>query len=569
MGGLGGWIFTQREAGNMLSSLIDIMEIRSLVDMEFSIYWLLILCFIILAVLLVYITVGMLYISKRPVLLLLQGNSVVKKKHLTSSREQSNIAAKENDRGRVEGTNGQKPLEDRDSNRNHDRVTTSNRFEFSTARFVYRQLVRSKGKSLLLVAVTTFTVIALGYLQELIISNEEEVNRLYDTTIVSGEVKQKNPNSLDFYRFVGEVIRPNTVHEVINSELIQSEFMEAGHGISVVIPTESDNLLPEDWDEIVGINLRWSVGLNRGSFSPIITFNEIELFTKEHSLSLIDDIPGVMRLLGDGTIFGDFHIEYAPWFSSDSFVFSESEAIPVIIPIDTLPNINIGDIVYIGTSTDMREWNHIQGIVVGTHNRNILHNQLMNGIIVPIDALEYILEQEMGYITFRFDFNPLYNRELATNIDYISRIVEDNSAGWLQLSLHIDDEEFRQTVVPLEQSLTLFRRLYPIGILLSVFIGLGLNILLMLQEAKNAAIMRTLGRRKLETRITFVMGQLAICLLGLLIGFLFLVFAEWGFGIGSRLTVVSIYLAAVLVGSTVGAILIVKRSPLEMLQVKE
>ena len=61
-------------------------------------------------------------------------------------------------------------------------------------------------------------------------------------------------------------------------------------------------------------------------------------------------------------------------------------------------------------------------------------------------------------------------------------------------------------VIPMEQNLSLLKLLYPVAIVLSAIMGLGLLLLLMLQNAKVVAIMRVLGTSKNKSRTTLCAG---------------------------------------------------------------
>jgi ABC-type antimicrobial peptide transport system permease subunit len=121
----------------------------------------------------------------------------------------------------------------------------------------------------------------------------------------------------------------------------------------------------------------------------------------------------------------------------------------------------------------------------------------------------------------------------------------------------------------MEQNLSLLKLLYPVAIVLSAIIGLGLSLLLMLQNAKVAAIMRVLGTSKKKSRTTLCAEQTVVCLLGLAIGLVVLAILGWGFGFASSLFLAWIYLAGTSIGTVVGTTIVTNRPPLELLQVKE
>jgi hypothetical protein len=163
----------------------------------------------------------------------------------------------------------------------------------------------------------------------------------------------------------------------------------------------------------------------------------------------------------------------------------------------------------------------------------------------------------------------VYNREITQIQEKITEITERKGAGDVPLGLFLDDEELRMVVIPMEQNLSLLSLLYPVTIVLSVIIGLGLSLLLMLQNAKVAAIQRVLGTSKIKARTTLCGEQMFICLFGLAVGLVMLAILGWGFGFASSLGLAGLYLAGAVAGMVAGAVVVTDRPPLELLQVRE
>jgi hypothetical protein len=309
-------------------------------------------------------------------------------------------------------------------------------------------------------------------------------------------------------------------------------------------------------------------------FNPIIGFNDMSSFIVENSRDYLDELGGGWARLPDGTPLGDMEIAFAPGFAESDFVFSENSPVPAILSPSVMNErgLDYGDLFYIGTTYyDSRQWSHMRAQVVGSHNRNITgyEEQLMDATLIPVAGLEYLLGEHLGYVNFRFEIDPAYSRDVARVSAYLTEIVTQPNAGWMSLSLLIWDEELNMVVEPLERNLSLLRLLYPVAIAVCTAIGIGLSLLLMLQNAINAAVMRVLGGSARRTRITLVLRQLIVSLFGLFLGTMVLLFTGWGFGVLSSLELMGIYFAGVLAGSIVGAILVTNREVLELLQVKE
>ena len=130
------------------------------------------------------------------------------------------------------------------------------------------------------------------------------------------------------------------------------------------------------------------------------------------------------------------------------------------------------------------------------------------------------------------------------------------------------DVELRSTVASLEENLHLLQMLYPVAIGLSVGIGAGMALLIMMQSAKIAAIMRVLGLGRRRTRITLCAEHIAVATFGVLVGLGAL--PLFGIGLNFEMPLFSaLYMVGVVCGSIAGAIIITRKAPLELLQVRE
>jgi len=176
---------------------------------------------------------------------------------------------------------------------------------------------------------------------------------------------------------------------------------------------------------------------------------------------------------------------------------------------------------------------------------------------------------ELRYMSISFEIDPMYNREMLRIQEELQDILDSRNAGEVPLRLILRDEQLRMVVAPMEQHLSLLRLLYPVAIALSVVIGIGVSVLLMLQNAKIASIMRVLGTTKTKSRSTLCAEQVATCLLGLALGLVILSVLGWGFGFTSSLLLAGVYLAGAVIGTASGAVIVTNRAPLELLQVRE
>ena len=571
IGGIGGWHAALNEAANVLNPLGDAVGPLA-TEVSISILWLIALMVAVLAGLIVLTLLVSLKITQRPILELLQESTSAK---VAYGRQMSNTAPSPIQ------SNTTLPNTETTSRKAPNIKYVHNNYQLS---FIFRHILRQRAKSILAVIVALFFVLALGFLQTTIDRIQREIDNLYYTTIVTGEIRQADPLDFAHGRFFNNVIAPQTIENV--APLVRNMYIEACHEFAVLVLADEGGALPGNWYEVANINLDLTPLQNFERFDPyLIGINDVERFVEINSARAVNHSPRFTWLPNDevswvtdweyydvNALVG-LKINFAEGFYPGSFEFMEGSPIPIIISnrIMGLRGWSHGDIIYVGTITTRHSstWNHSQAVIVGTHNRNISSIAFAGGAVMPLEALEYVVGDELRYISIRFEIDPAFNREISYIQAEITEIVRRWGAGETPLSLILNDEILRMVVAPMEQNLSLLRLLYPVAIALSVIIGLGLSMLLMLQTAKIAAIMRVLGASRKKSRITLCIEQMVICLIGLIIGIIILTIAGWGFGFASSLLLAGLYFAGALTGTVCGAIFVTNRPPLELLQVKE
>jgi len=613
IGGVSGWFVALSEATNALEPLggaanypangsvsPDYVANGTGISHEISILWLIVLIAAVLAGLLILTLLGSLKMSRRPVLELLQGTSGAKrtkksgepKSEVTSYADYSQANDNTHNLSISQEAQPQKqaiipphstptaksniaiqaPLKSNDKKRTYQ------------LSFIFRHIIRQRAKLTLAAMIALFFVLALGFLQTTIERAEYEIDYLYNTTLVTGEIRQADPMDSATGRFWGNMITPSAAEKVIS--LVQNEYIESAHEFVVFTATDEDGILPENWDEIAGIEIDAFLIDNLIAFDPVLVgLNDLEHFARINSIGMGDDFQNFSWEPNENLswvanwedyVYGGFpglQINFAEGFYPESFVLTEGSPIPIIFSnrIMGLRGFELGDVIYIGTTTmrDSRIWNHTPAVIVGTHNRAIRSHPIIGAATIPLEALEYIIGDELRYISMRFEIDPALNREMPRIQEEIENIIGAPGAGEVALRLWLHDDVLRMVVGPMEQNLSLLRLLYPVAIALSVIIGLGLSMLLMLQTAGVAAIMRVLGASRKTSRIMLCIEQMIICLTGLIIGIIILAITGWGFGFASSLLLAGLYFAGALTGAVLGAINVTKRPPLELLQVKE
>jgi ABC-type antimicrobial peptide transport system permease subunit len=122
------------------------------------------------------------------------------------------------------------------------------------------------------------------------------------------------------------------------------------------------------------------------------------------------------------------------------------------------------------------------------------------------------------------------------------------------------------------ENLQLMAVLYPVTLVVSVLISMGVALLMVLQGAREAAIMRVLGMGRLRARVLLSSEQFLLSLLGIMAGLAALVFADREVFLqltNAYVFCAALYFAGSILGATFGAISVTNRMPLGLLQVKE
>ena len=212
------------------------------------------------------------------------------------------------------------------------------------------------------------------------------------------------------------------------------------------------------------------------------------------------------------------------------------------------------------------QWSNNAFVVEGFHNGAELPVAVSESIIVPYDALQYLYGDIRGYFTARFTIDPAFNREMEDISEQIRQYARWAQYPWREpLTADIWDQDLRLTVSVLEQHVELLKMLFPIALGVSGAVGFAVSLLMVLQNARNAAIMRILGRTKTYTRVVLWLWQSAISADGAIVGVLLSLII--GLSVGDIL-VTLVYLLGAVIGAAVGAIIITSRPPLLLLQQK-
>lgn len=197
-------------------------------------------------------------------------------------------------------------------------------------------------------------------------------------------------------------------------------------------------------------------------------------------------------------------------------------------------------------------------------------------ILLPTSVWEALSKDNLVYNRAHFTLDTAQNRNLPEFRAAAEEIMADVPAGLAKLRTVLWDEELRQAVEPLEDSIALMKLLYPVVIVLSVLVAAGVPVLFVTLSAKEAAILRVQGTTRLRTVLMLSLQQVFTCFGGLLVGLIGILLYIGGtrpdllasLAPGAALCA-ALYLTAGIVGAAASSAAVTGKNPLEMLQVKE
>ena len=415
--------------------------------------------------------------------------------------------------------------------------------------FIFKHIVRQPIKSLLLLVILVAFSISSAWFLRAINSVENEIITFIENAEIIAEVQRADPFGLVRGPY-GSSPMDNFMTKFTHDFLTRSDFVQSLDSVYVlgafawfnIVPAGSDGQFSHDnllemWEGVSGNeatmeNIDWFVAPN-----CFDTFKQIS-----------SESPAA-ALLGQ-----------------PSFWYYEGQLLDiphVIVHEDLLlkRGISLGDVAYL--SHVMRNIEHFEYRVqvIGAYSgfveigTSLLRRPL---VIVPLSVLERLRGGDISYMTIRLTvpatrLEELYDFEYASGMTLRSRnIVNLGAPITVPMILRIFDEDFRNTLSTLEQNLELMRMVFPIALVITAVISFGVALLLTLQSAKNAAIMRVLGNSASRVRYTLIMEKAIIAILVVWVG----AFA-W------------IFTLMTILGAVAGAIIATNRPPLDLLQIRE
>ncbi|MGE5578750.1 MAG: FtsX-like permease family protein [Bacillota bacterium] len=537
-GGALSWGYALRKAVKTLASLQGPKGAGPAANV--SPVWLAGLCAVALAVLLSFTVAGALVMSRRPVLALLQGaesRAVRKRKPAadgaTESRGESEAERSFARQGAIVHPAGEARV-----SKDPGRAMSS--------RYIFKHLLRAPQKSALTVVVALGFTLALGWLSWSMERNEGNLDELYRVTEVEAEIVRIDPRLMTD-AWGGGFIPSEKVDAVLETGFVKDAYLAATARARTVGAFVSGVASKRDYGRTV-------------SEVPLVGYSQPKrAFLSTHDRT---DTGAVEYATGwDESLFSK------EW-TQDEIAAGE---VPVVLHAATMRQLRLGlgDCVWLQNSTATGSMNcKIAGQYTGVGTAAGPEAP----ILLPLSALTAFETDTLHYLTARFAIDPGRNRELPefrAKVNEIFGVAEGEVAG---TTLKVWDEQMRQVVEPMERNLLLVRILRSVTIAVSVLIAAGLGALMVLQRAKEAAIMRVLGVTRHLVRSALCGEQMLLCVLGLVLGLASFAIVRGQVSTafsGRALGCAALYLGGCLVGSWQGARSVTNRPPLELLQVKE
>ena len=519
------WFFAINQAKNTIAN------IEGAIFERISITSLLLTISALLGLLFIFSAVELSKLSDSSVLELLQGNISKKKPKKRFAKRNSSSSVEElalNDFSKTKfniAVFSQKPTD-----------KTSSLSTMYMVRTIMRYILRKPISSAISIGVAMGFVLVLSQMLVSIEENLEQVDWLYKTTIVTGAIVAEPSavvgNEAPISHGVLYSILEMELDGVISNdgELVKTfvnEYYAEGQHLMTMVAIESE--LPESETFFVEVI----------SFEHILGFSIKEIYEELHGV--------------------EFQIEYMNGFDSLKFWDNCSNGALILVSHGFMNqwNVSLGD--YLGFIADAAfqpnsrdvKFYQIVGVFDNTGDRRFITN---------LPNLQNHVGSSLRYDYAQFQLVPSLNRDLEEFRQRVTEIVEQTDP---RLIFILRDHILREVVEPLEQNITTMKVLYPIILVLSIFISIGSTALLLLSTMKDVAIMRSLGMTKRHVMLTLGAKHKFLCVIGIVIGGIIAVV-----NVGSvNVFAAGLYLIGCILTTLVFMIIVLKKKPMELLQV--
>lgn len=440
-------------------------------------------------------------------------------------------------------------------------------------RFLSMNILRRKIRTLLTVIIAAGFIVVLSFMEVSIQNNLERVDWFYDNTIVSGtividpSIEQTNLADRISSGLLRNILRLEYIHREETELNAHHEDIET---YSEYLETHYENLENEE-----GIPFIYSFATetNETSFMTTLsveTLRELEATRRDHwDYSWLFESPQIISAgilsfnnLESYEIFHGTELHFIFMEGYDVGIFSgpyEGELFILLSPfLKEELDVALGDTIKLAPAPMARARDFTFYRVVGTFEST---NTFLNSI-VPLNHLQEHFRTRLIYDRLEFEVNPALNRQMDAFRKEITPYLTAHEPSFI---LVLRDHLLRGVIEPLEGNIAMMSMLYPIILVLSAFISVGLTMLLLLSVIKQATIMRVLGMSKTRVINGWMAEQGFLCVLGIGFGLLISLLIVGGV---SLLGVV-IYLVGNLIGGLIFMTVLIRKKPLELLQMRE
>ena len=461
-GALAGWMLMLKNAKELLEpveSLADELQTAAV-----PAFWLPLFFIGMLAVLVLFGSCASIYLSHRPLLSLLAGRAAGEGEK--RRRREPAFSGIRQSSGRVRSVTLPEKKSAARTEEPHPRSWGHPQKRSSVRRnYIRRHQSRAVGGTVSVLLFSVAAALALTWMQDAGQKQKREIDRIYATTVVTGELVQANSGSYDGM-YGGAVISRDIVDALQATGLVQEIYMEAAMKVAAL-------------EECV-------MGAN-GSY--------IRGRKKDVTVLAVYDWEGFLEETGAEASFS-----FATRIDGERFVEGNqgenAKTFGIILPEGMLEAEWGFETQLTMVSNQRMETEKYR--IVGTYTGSLGNGLQKNTVLVSGETMEYIKsfhEQDDMLLTARVTFDSAKNRELLEQAESLEQIAAEDKKSLLPLRLVIWDQELREVLEPMERTLALFRVLFPAAAAVFAVTGFGLQLLLILQRS------REIGRASCRERV--------------------------------------------------------------------
>lgn len=420
----------------------------------------------------------------------------------------------------------------------------------SALRFVWRHMGRRPVHTTLICAVALAFLAAVTWMQVSILWDSREVERLYETTKVEGELVKKDLTTSG-----------NLGGAFATQEMVRW-FEESGYVCDLYTETAAAVKVDHTvYHQVTGEVLSY---LFVGSKVPMRSTEDIERFCKENHAEI------------------DYAEGYGPELFTENWVRQIPELglttlqneTPVLIPRTWMERYGLEYGKRLDITIVIGRTSHCMSLIIAGSIEHVdsgdgVSRWEWDKVMIPLSAWELVVEDDLSYSAIRFTIDPAFNRELDTIKEEIEKQLGNPRMTMEKTDVMLWTGELRQVVEPFEKNLDLMKLLFPVTVAVSVIAGGGLIFLLLLQRTEEAALLRVLGNSRGRTRRMLIAEPVLLSLAGLVIGGCAVYYGFPEISARQIGMFAGMYLGGCMLGAVSGTVHITRKMPLELLQVKE